>query len=298
MRPVIALADTHFSHVNPQYRIDDYPAAQLEKLDFVLHQCLIYDAVLVIAGDVFDRKDAPARLVNSLIDLFKSYQAVVTYVVQGNHDSYFHSSENLFKTQLGTLIASGVVELLGVDDPIFIEDGTYLYGRSWGCDYPVATTSGTNILISHTTVTETTPPAWMTEAVTAKRMLELHPSFDYIVTGDWHEKFVVELGLNTLINPGPLSRMETGKVGYQPSCFIITDQGVKEQMIPIKADVFGEVSLLKDSGGFNQELLKRFEDSMSFENGKPTFRGLVENMLKTETDEEVRTLAREIFDAI
>jgi hypothetical protein len=293
MRPIVAVADTHFSHANPQHRTDDYCAVQLSKFRFILEVARYNRAALVIAGDIFDKKDAPVRLVNSIMMLLSEYQEVEVYVVFGNHDSYFHSVEGRERTQLGTLLLSEKVTL--IDKALNIGDNTWLYGRSWGEEYPKPVKFGTQILVAHVPVTENVPPPWMTGAVCADEMLEKHPGFDYIITGDWHEAFSKTVGLNTLINCGPMCRMEIGKKDFQPVCWLISDSGFHSIGIPILHGVFAEdvIQLKLDSG-----LLKRFEDSMKFTESKPTFRSMVEGLLAAENNEKVNQMAKEIFDAI
>ena len=126
----------------------------------------------------------------------------------------------------------------------------------------------------------------------------MNPGFDYIVTGDFHEKFVVESDFTTLINTGPMCRIEIDKADLQPSIWSISDNWVEEIMIPIESDVFADMNELRIVGGFNQDILNRFAQSMEFQGGRPTFKNMVEQLLATEKDEEVKQLAREIFDAI
>jgi predicted phosphodiesterase len=300
MRPLIVAADLHLRHSAPEFRTDDYSETQLKKFQFILDTAMERDAVVCLAGDVFDSKDGPAWHLNRYIDLLKTYDSLEVCVVFGNHDSYYHDPGNWQRTQLGTLVLAGLVTPLN-SMPYLIGDGTFLYGRSWGEEYPtpcVGEKIGKHILISHTTVTKTLPPAWLNQAVTGEQMIKMNPGFDYIVTGDFHEKFVVESDFATLINTGPMCRIEIDKADFQPSIWSISDNWVEEIMIPIESDVFADVNELRTVGGFNQEILNRFAQSMEFQGGRPTFKNMVEQLLATEKDEEVKQLAREIFDAI
>jgi len=271
----IFAADLHLSANTPRFRKDDYPMVGLRKLEFLLQTAEERGAMLGIAGDVFDKSSGPIWFLNAIINLLLRYPNVRVFCVSGNHDQAFHQLD-LQRSQLGTLIEAGLIKLVS---PVEYFGGVNLYGRSWGEEYPVPGDTGINILMAHETVTEHTPPPWLS-AVTAMEMIDSHPGFDFIITGDFHEKFKITYKGCTLVNTGPMLRASIDKKDFKPSCWWIKGKEVTEVPIPIEEGVFDlsgivEAARIKESVD-NSLLLERFVLSMDFSGtSRPTFSQIV-----------------------
>lgn len=291
---LIVAADIHLMAVKPEFRIDDFKYEQDRKFKHILAKGVEYGADVAIAGDLFDAKDAPAWLVNRYMRLIKNFPHRV-FVVFGNHDSYYHSEENE-KTQLGTLIEAGVVTLLGAE-PEYPESKTILYGASWGQEVPVPVNRyGTKVLIAHKTVTEAPPPPWLTGAVQGKHYLIDNPDYDFIVTGDFHEPFVVQEGNRYLINPGTMTRNKVNMDSYQPVFYLLRDgQAPMEIKIPVSTGVFASQAEIREAGGLDPELLAEFERSLKFGSEGPTFKKVVEKVVEN-MDDDIKNLIMEILE--
>jgi len=302
MRPLIFFGDFHLTHQKPRFRTDTYFLTGLRKLEFILQEAEKRQAVLVSAGDMFDRATGPLWYVNMVMDLLLNYnQYAFVYAVVGNHDQHFHNPD-VMKAQIGTLIlAEAIGKLKG---PEWF-DGVQLYGRSWNEAYPEPTPEANTkqILVAHTCVTKGTPPPWLS-AVSAVEMIEAHPGFDYIVSADFHEKFVVSHNGCTLINTGPVLRAEIDKRDVQPACWLIDEGGVTEILIPIEDDVFDleGVKAATESGiTVSDSQLQALVDSLDFTGReKPRFDQIVMKLVEELVPDqaELKATIEEVLDYV
>lgn len=302
MRPLIFSADDHLTHRRPQYRTDDYAAAMLRKLEFKFQTARERGASVLFAGDLFDRPSGPYWFLNAVLGMFNRSQ-VECYAVVGNHDMSFYNPE-IAKSQFGTLVEAGALELLQGCREI---GGALVCGRSWGEKYPELTLGPAGeevvkILVAHETVTKGDPPPWLT-GYSAEQMIENNPGFDYIITGDFHEKFMVIHEGTTLVNTGPLSRASIDKRDFRPAIWCISDSGVEEIPVPIEPGVF-DLRAMEDrrdeeaeGARFNSELINNFILSLTdSDRNRPNFRQMVSTSLQGVKDSELRTIIEEIMD--
>lgn len=298
MDSIIFVADTHLMAATPKFRKDICHEAQYRKMEWILAKCLEHKCPLCIAGDVFDKKDSPAWHVNKYLDLFLN-SGVKVYVVFGNHDQYFHSPENN-RTQLGTLVIAKAVELLSA--PVDL-GWCVLQGRSWGEAYPEPIPGRVNILAAHETVTAGEPPPWMPDAFSARKMIQAHPGFEYIITGDFHEPFQLKADGCQLINTGPMTRTDVTKVDYQPRCYLVRPDSWESLSIPIEQDVFDtdaiELEKSLKTSKMSKEQMEAFEQALAQSSeAKPTFRNNVSLLLAAVKDGEIKSLAKEILEDV
>jgi hypothetical protein len=126
-------------------------------------------------------------------------------------------------------------------------------------------------------------------------MIDAHSEFDLIVTGDFHEKFVVTKGKTTLLNCGPMLRQSIDKKDFQPACWLLDDDGIHEILIPIEQDVFDVEAMVvntKAVQAFDEEAMARFIDSLDFSGKeKPTFRQIVVKGLEDIEPEKVELIS-------
>jgi len=124
------VGDQHFSDVSPKSRKDDYTNAIFDKLRFILQYCKEKGIENVfLLGDMFHRKQPNHNshwLVQSIISLLREFQPEVdVYSLIGNHD--FTTDISVLPRQpISTIIQSGAVKPLGLDDEPFVFDfGSY-----------------------------------------------------------------------------------------------------------------------------------------------------------------------------
>lgn len=270
---LVFAADLHLKAKRPMFRKDEYWMTSLRKLREILRITEENDGILVLGGDVFDSPNGAIWYLNAVMATMLDSTAAI-FAVAGNHDQYFHNPD-ISKTQLGNLVVSGALTILREEH----SDFGGMHGRSWNEPYPEGSAA---ILVAHATVTNGTPPPWLT-AQSAEDFIDSHPGYELIVTGDFHEKFVVHHNGTTLINTGPMMRASVDKVDFKPACWIYDTETktVTEMPLHVEDDVFdmdlSEAS--KDSAnsmGVMKEQWSKFMDSMSKTSEKPNFRAVIE----------------------
>ena len=234
--------DLHLSTKVPSCRSDDFVQTQLFKLNQLLtvaeHQTKM--KLVLCAGDFFDSatRNMDYTMLARLIALFNAHRSVRFITVAGNHDMRFHTND-LMNTPLNILatacenfqIATALITDIITDDVVL-----HIHSANWGENLEdlarVHQLSGTDfhkdkehlwVGLTHRTVFEKTVAPWAeTTGITAKVLIELcnesqdNHKFDYIITGDNHETFVVEHDGTTLINAGPMLRTSIDKIDFQP----------------------------------------------------------------------------------
>ncbi len=151
----VLLSDVHLLYDNPIARKDIARETQLEKILFVLKYASSIKAVILQAGDMFD-KPRSWRVLSSIIPILTDYKVPI-YSVFGQHDMYLYSEENKNATSLGVLASTGYVKLLDHYVYSFYEaekaTTINIYGCSYGQEVPVPSAKKSrgkrNILVIH-----------------------------------------------------------------------------------------------------------------------------------------------------
>jgi hypothetical protein len=81
---------------------------------------------VIVAGDVFDRWDAPPELVNFAIRTIPHI-----YAIPGQHDLAYHRYEDIKRTAFWTLVEAGKITTLRPGNPIE-KGGIRIHGFPWG----------------------------------------------------------------------------------------------------------------------------------------------------------------------
>lgn len=256
-------ADWHIRFVNPRMRTDNYPFVQYQKIEWLCELANKNDAALFVAGDIFDKPVCPIPYLNLYIKLLKTVERGV-YSIYGQHDIHFHNSK-LDRTPYGVLLAAGAL----------IPASRHMDVCNFGEAVPDEATDLT--LMAHIPVTQYAPPFFMEDAISAADFLEQNEQWKYIVTGDFHEQHVTEIGERILFNPGPIMRADKGKMGFQPKVIIHdTNSGDWEWIdIPIEQDVFNLDVADADSRKDYKDKMREYASGLDVDGAKPNF---MENM--------------------
>ena len=253
----LAGADLHLRASTPVNRRDDFIAAQLRKVQYIINYAYEDPAALAIlwGGDVYDHHDVPYWVVERYINVFKAAQTYLydpkELVVFGQHDQRFHTSERE-NTPLGTTLAGvEIMDVLWAEPKVFEQQGelpVHIYGMSWGQEIPVVVTDKDviNILVAHQMTTEQ-GPLWPGHEgfVKADDFLKEHPEFKYVVTGDNHQQFTVRYRGRTLINPGSVMRSNIDQVDFEPAFYVIDTAANTVERVPFPIEPGSEVFRLE-----------------------------------------------------
>jgi DNA repair exonuclease SbcCD nuclease subunit len=224
---ILFLSDLHLVVDNPIARLDDLTEIQWSKLDWVYKYAKKNGIELILqAGDLTHTKRSWS-LLKRLADFFSFYYGILTWIVKGQHDSYFHDLDNN-KTTTGILLSAGLLTLL--DKNGRSSKGVTVYGTSYGEEVPCdLKESRYNILVIHAPIAEKGIPG--VNYIDALQFLKEHDEYDFILCGDIHEKFLIKHKGRFICNTGPMLRMEATKYMFDHRpCFFVVDT-IKKDMI-------------------------------------------------------------------
>jgi DNA repair exonuclease SbcCD nuclease subunit len=110
---LLCIGDPHLEARQPGFRKDDYAAAILGKLEWILEWAREESLLPAFLGDVFDKpRDNPTWLLSRLVDLLKGRETIGIY---GNHDCADPIlSDN---DSLMLLFKTGLIRLVSADAP-------------------------------------------------------------------------------------------------------------------------------------------------------------------------------------
>ena len=287
---LILTADWHLTSKNPRIRTDDYPFTQLKKASWICRLANDEDAAIVIAGDLFDRPSFPIPLLHTYMRLFNSVENGV-YVIYGQHDLHFHNPD-ITRTPLGLLLEAGAVK--------------YADHIGFDCrDYGVTLEEpDSKMLCIHAPITRYDPPFYMKDAVSAKQFLKMHPEYQFVVSGDWHESFVYEEKGAHLFNPGPIMRPSKDKVHFEPRVILLKQLNDIPYdwewiNIPIKTDVFDLDLMDKDDLAQYREEIRELAAEFDYKENTPRFWDNVDKVVaEIDPSQMVKDKINEIKDRI
>lgn len=250
MSKYILTADWHIRATTPINRKDDYVEAQFDKIKQVLAIAEMYNADIIIAGDLFDKPVVPIWLLNRLIDTLLHKYSSKIYVIPGNHDLIGHNSERIAETSLWTLETCGGVDYLHtLKNP---SSGVSLTGFWFGINngpenmgekFPQVKS---DMVVLHEPVFEDEVPFYMPKAKTTAQLRAQYPNAGLIVAGDIH----IPCYKNGVLVPGSLMRSTIAQKDYKPAIWIY-DTETKNMA---KIDLRVEEDVWKDVFDIGKEL--------------------------------------------
>jgi DNA repair exonuclease SbcCD nuclease subunit len=222
----VLLSDLHLLWTNPVGRLDDVHETQKEKLRFVLGWAKDNEAVVLQAGDFFDRPRS-WHLLPEVMGLLKEF-GVDVYAVFGQHDTYMYSEGTRQTTSLGILEKAGLVQVIdSVEYCSFLSlcnEIIQVCGASYGQEIPeISGLAQQRILVIHKSISDA--PLWPGhEYSDAEGFLEKHKQFDLILCGDIHRKFFVldKYEERVVCNTGCMVRKTVDLWDHKP-CFFVWD---------------------------------------------------------------------------
>lgn len=217
-------SDGHLSWEQPIGRLDDIKKTQFRKLKFAWDWANKNNAIILTAGDFFD-KPRSWYLLPEVINFLKKYPYVPVYTIFGQHDTYMYHEETRKNTSLGVLESFGLVQILGAEPKTFDYE-VALYGASFGQDVPTVVDKNVyNILVIHANIY--TGPLWPGHKFTrASSFLSRFggKDFDIVLCGDIHRKFLYQTKKRMILNVGPLMRREANEYNFiHKPCFGVLD---------------------------------------------------------------------------
>lgn len=292
----ICTADWHLRASRPRCRVDeDWYKTQKDALTQVKEAAIKNECDVIIVGDIFNsNSDTSFQCIQMVQDFAKELQEknLRVYVLAGNHDLPFHSSENIEKSAIGILLNSenifSVQELdpkrKEISAPNFdqkVEDKKYIF-RHILC-FPDLKSLPPNV-----------------NAITAKELLEETPSSEWIFTGDYHHSFHYEKNGRHVINPGCLIRQASDMKDYECGVFYIDTEKSIVDFIPIieleKGQFIDDSYILKQEE--REERIEKFVDKLK--ETKNISLDFIENvkvaLLQNDFDSELEDVINELLE--
>lgn len=257
----ICTADWHIRATRPRCRIDnDWQETQRMALAKVMKVAIDKKSPVLVVGDIFhsnsDTSFECIQLVQQMADKLGGL-----YILAGNHDLPYHSSENLDKSAIGVLLNSNNVHL--------IKD--YLTKWNLEQEYPYIISAGNfdekdderaEIVFKHVLTIPSEDKPDFVGCETPESLLEKFPNAKWIFTGDYHHNFHYEKKGRHVVNSGCLLRQASDMKNYQCGVYFVdTDENIVE-FIPIidNEDLIDDSYILQENE--RNERIESFVDKL------------------------------------
>lgn len=276
----VVFSDVHLSHRPPLARAtepDWYLAMQrpLEEIRQLQDQ---HKCVAICAGDVFDRPDNPAELVNWAITWFPHCHAI-----PGQHDLPYHNRADIHKSSYYTVVLTGIINNLDVEEPepaLPDAPNLMLWAYPWGVSPQNRLLDvhrgKMNIAVVHRYIWALA--AKYPNAPADHHVARTHGLHGYRVAffGDNHKHFHAQTGAACpVFNCGCLMRRKTDEIDLRPSVGLLHADGSvtrhilectaadKTVRVPAKLENLTDTGQL-NTGAFIEELNQLGDTELDF----------------------------------
>ncbi len=227
----LLLSDVHATTKTPIGRKDNILETFKKKIDFIFDLAKERDAHILQAGDLFDKPRDWYLLLYFMRKLKNS--DIKIHTIYGQHDMYMYSNVGSTPTTLGILSRAGYLKIL-TKKPTVIGK-TYIKGASWGNPIPLANRKArTNILVMHYPISKKDlyPGHDFTSPL---HFIKKHAWWDLILVGDIHRHFIEKTKATTMINTGPMLRLEASEYNmeHKPCAYIFDDEYLTVEKVTI-----------------------------------------------------------------
>ena len=224
-------SDLHFSEKAPVCRKEDdwfeYQASMMRWLGETKKKL---KCDLFVVGDLFDKAKVSNELLNLTIDNMPS-----CYLTIGNHDILYHSENLLDKSGIGSLARYDKFILL--NDSVELENKFEFVPFHFGHELKPYEGDKIGVAMIHELAWEKPPFPGADKKGNIKNLVKQLYGFDFVFCGDNHEKFITHVGDVTVVNHGSLMRLKASQIDYQPSVWVLYDDGSVESIdVPIEND--------------------------------------------------------------
>lgn len=250
LKRILTCGDLHIRFTTPGMRMEEdfFEQVCVPKLEWLVSTANDEDAVILIAGDIFDVATSRYLLPNTIAPILKKAR-YTPIAIPGQHDMNHHS-QLLMDTPYMALVEMGAIR----NAHSKVVDG--VHGAGFGVEPNPKLKA--DILLAHFCVTEKEPPFFLSEALSAEDYLDKHSEYKVIVTGDYHVPHVTEKDGRLLINCGPLFRKEQTQIDFLPRVYLIDLDNLDCECIYIPivpgADAFDLAKIAKSkSMGISEE---------------------------------------------
>jgi DNA repair exonuclease SbcCD nuclease subunit len=240
----IVCSDIHLSQRAPLARLaepDWYAAMRrpLQQLEAIMEQ---HQAPLFIAGDVFDRWDAPPELINFALEHLPDCHALV-----GQHDLPAHNYKDLHRSAYQSLVLAGKISNMKPGSCSNFEGSDAVwYAFPFGCELhtrPVPLGGPPHVAFCHKYCWRGKPREFDTADTILSSLKQDLLGFDVAFFGDNHRGFS-EFSSDRrplVMNCGTLMRRKFDERDYTPQVGLLTAGGfIRPQFLDCSQDRFSD----------------------------------------------------------
>ena len=201
---------------------------------------------VIIAGDIFDKWNAPAELIN-----FAMGQLNFTcdaYAIPGQHDLPSHNYDDIRRSAYWTLVEAGLIQNLLPNAPEVLESergAVELCGFPWGYDIkaPKKKSKYKRLAVCHSFIyNQRTGYKGAPESGRVENYQTGLQGFDAAVFGDNHKGFLTSTGngpTGNLLNCGTFMRRKADEIRYRPSIGLLhADFTINRVLLDTEGDQF------------------------------------------------------------
>ena len=254
----IITADWHIRSNLPRCRQDeDWFKTQERALKQIRLFANKNDCPVFVVGDIFHSIGETNFQCIQMIQRMARKLDNGLYMLAGNHDLPYHSSENLDRSAVGILLRSyGIGKIKDYFNNIEIENVS-------AANFDEEDNKDAEIVFKHVLCfpdMKSLPPN--VDALTAKDLLSEFPNAKWIFTGDMHKNFHYEKNGRHVVNPGCMLRQAVDFKDYQPGFYFIdTDKNIVDFQLIIDDEKFIDDSyILREKE--KEERIQAFADKI------------------------------------
>lgn len=266
---LILTADWHLREDTPPCRTDDFEKAQWNKIRQIERLQIKHECGILHAGDLFHHwKPSPNLISTVILNMPQEF-----YTVAGQHDLPQHNMDLVEKSGLYTLVTAKVINWIR-------EAGNFGQSVGYVFSFGEFLNIERRVGVWHHFVWNGKDKPWFDcNEVTAREVLKENPSFDLIVTGDYHRPFTYEYKGRLLVNCGCLTRQVADYHNHQPRVWLwnAKTNTVQPHFLEIEEDVINrdhiEMKATIDNRmeAFISRLDSEWEVGVSFESNLKRF---------------------------
>lgn len=220
----VCTADWHIRSNIPRCRKDEnWYTTQEKALEQIRTFANEKRCPVFVVGDIFHSMGETNFYCIQMIQKMAKRTREGLYILAGNHDLPYHSTENIDKSAIGILMRSNKIKKI---KDYFIENEI----EDFSAGNFDEETENKEIIFKHILCfpdMKSLPPN--VDAMTAKDLLEEYPKAKWIFTGDYHQNFHYEKNGRHVINSGCLLRQAVDLKDYQTGFYFVdTDENIVE----------------------------------------------------------------------
>jgi DNA repair exonuclease SbcCD nuclease subunit len=234
-------------------------ATQLDKLRQIVTVAKEKDAILVIAGDLYDKWDIGFELIHNVNEILGDLFPI--WFVAGNHDLPYHSMDK-YKSSPMVLTKGRLLK----DLDSRAEIAAYSYGE-------VIKPATCKLLVQHRMVYLTDPVHGYDANTYDVKWLFNQPEYkdvNVVITGDNHKAFEYwRDDRHVWVNTGSIVRTSVTERDYEPSCWFIDTDNITVERIKLKVNTEAvdrtEMYIKQTKDTFVSEFAAQLKQQVSFQ---------------------------------